>query len=89
MYKVSYTINAEKDLRNMDFKVAQRIIKKIYFFSIQKDPLKFAKRLKNAELGTHRFRIGDYRALFDIDHSGKITLLMILKIKHRKDVYGM
>jgi mRNA-degrading endonuclease RelE of RelBE toxin-antitoxin system len=33
--------------------------------------------------GQYRFRVGDYRAVFDIDGSR----LIILMIEHRRDVY--
>lgn len=86
MYKVIYSENAVKDLRKIESKTAQRIIKKIRGFSEKKDIKPFAKALKGFE-GKHRFRIGDYRAIFSIDKSGKIQILMILNVKHRKDIY--
>lgn len=89
MYQVIYTEKAREDLRSLGLSVQQRIAKKIHFFSLQKNPLSFAKRLKNTALGQYRFRIGDYRVLFDIDNKGKISILMILRIKHRKDVYDL
>lgn len=89
MHHIIYTEHAVDDLRNLDKRTAQRIIQKIYFFSQQKNPITFAKKLKNSALGQYRFRIGDYRALFDLDKKGNIRLLMILRIKHRKDVYDL
>lgn len=89
MYQVIYTEKAREDLRSLGLSVQQRIAKKIHFFSLQKNPLSFAKRLKYTALGQYRFRIGDYRVLFDIDNKGKINILMILRIKHRKDVYDL
>ncbi|MBP6881235.1 MAG: hypothetical protein KBC35_01275 [Candidatus Pacebacteria bacterium] len=35
----------------------------------------------------YRYRIGDYRAIFSVAADGTITLLTILSVKHRKDVY--
>ena len=89
MHKVFYTHKAGEDLRNLDQKSAKRIIKKISFFSNQKNFLSFAKKLQNTAIGTYRFRIGDYRAIFDIDAKGSIQILVILRIKHRKDVYNL
>ncbi len=89
MYKVFYTDHARRDLKNIDFHIAQKIIKKIHFFSTQKNPLKFAKQLKNPLLGAYRFRIGDYRAIFDTNKKGNIIMLMILRIKQRKDIYNL
>lgn len=87
MYKVIYSLNAERDLKKLGKKLASRIINKIFFYSQQTDPTKFAKRLTNADLGTFRFRIGDYRVIFDLDERNHLKILMILNIKHRKDIY--
>lgn len=89
MHKVIYSYHAREDLLGFERKIAQRIIKKILFFSLQQDPVSFAKKLTNPGLGQYRFRIGDYRALFDIDSRGKIQILMILRVKHRKDIYNL
>lgn len=87
MYKLIYSENSIKDLRKIDRSIAQRIIKKLDFFSKQKDISKFSKPLKGFGNNKNRFRIGDYRAIFTIDRSGNIQILMILNIKHRREVY--
>lgn len=87
MYKLIYTGNARQDLKNLELQISQTIIKKINFYMSSPNPLSFAKKLQNSPLGSYRFRIGDYRAIFDLDHQGNINILMILRIKHRKDVY--
>jgi len=88
MYKVIYSENSIKDLRKIDKSLSKRILKKIDFFSKQKDIHKFSKALKEFGPNKFRFRIGDYRAIFKIDKTGKIQILMILNIKHRKDIYS-
>ena len=87
MYKIVYTKNARRDVQQLEKRVSQRIAKKIEYFSQQKDPLRYAKKLTEPELGQYRFRIGEYRAIFDVDTKGRIYILMILRIKHRKDIY--
>lgn len=89
MHHVIYTEHARDDLKRLEIKTARRIVEKIVFFSQQRNPLEFAKKLKNSSLGQYRFRIGDCRALFDVDKKGTMQILMILRIKHRKDVYGL
>lgn len=89
MYHVFYTKNARQDLHHLEKAVAKRIIKKIAFFSEQKNPFTSAKKLEGSMPGQYRFRIGDYRAIFDIDKKGNIYILMILRIKHRKDIYNL
>ena len=87
MYKVIYSKNSVKDLRKLDRVVALRIVRKILFFSKQKDVFISAKPLIGLGENKFRFRIGDYRAIFTVDRSGKIHILMILNIKHRKEIY--
>lgn len=89
MHRIEYTFSARVDLRKLEKIHAKRIIGKIAFWAEQKNPLKFAKRLNNSSLGTYRFSVGDYRIIFDCDHRGNILILMILRIKHRKDVYDL
>jgi len=88
VYRVFYTKNALSDLSRLQKRIAKRIVDKIAFFRQQQDPLHFAKKLKNMRDAPYRFRIGNYRAFFDIDKKGRIHVLMILRIKDRKDAYN-
>jgi len=87
MHHVIYSKNSIKDLKKIEKNTAIKIIEKIDFFSKQKDISRFYKQLKNFGKDKYRFRIGDYRAIFKMDKSGKIKILMILNIKHRKEIY--
>ncbi len=86
--KVIYTSGAEKDLRALGEKVAKRIIIKIGFYSQSENPLKQAKKLNPPFDDLFRFRVGDYRVIFETDNRGNLIILTILTIKHRKDIYG-
>jgi mRNA interferase RelE/StbE len=86
-YQLLYTSRAKKDLTCLDKKVAIRILDKLDFFIESDKPLGYAKKLTDNKQGTYRFRIGNYRAIFDVDKDGNIILLLILRIKHRKNVY--
>jgi mRNA interferase RelE/StbE len=87
MFKIEYTKNAVKDLRRLEKQTAKRILKKMDFFSKQEDPLSFAKKLTDSSLGEYRFRIGDYRVLFDLNQDGSLQILMVLSVKHRREAY--
>ncbi|PIR54681.1 type II toxin-antitoxin system mRNA interferase toxin, RelE/StbE family [Candidatus Peregrinibacteria bacterium CG10_big_fil_rev_8_21_14_0_10_36_19] len=87
MFRFEYTKNAARDLRQIDQHIAKRILKKMDSFSKHENPLKFAKKLKDFSLGEYRFRIGDYRVIFDLNEDGSLKILMILSIKHRKEAY--
>ena len=85
--EVNYTNKAIKSLKKLEINQAQKIVKKISFYASKDNVLESAKKLKSPFEDIYRFRIGDYRALFEIDNNGKITILTILDVKHRKKVY--
>lgn len=43
----------------------------------------YAEKLSDFELGDFRFRIGDYRVIFDV--SG--TVITIINLGHRREIY--
>lgn len=89
LYQVLYTDPALEDLESLPRPIAQRIAKKVQWFSEQNNPLQFAKGLHDTKFGQYRFRVGDYRVIFDINTQTKnvITILIILRVKHRREIY--
>lgn len=75
--------SAERDLREFPVPLQERILSKLEFYASAKEPMWFAKPLRNLKFGHYRFRIGDYRAIFDVIHD----IIFVLAIKHRKDAY--
>lgn len=86
-YQLLYTKRAISDLEELSIKDSQRIIKKLKYFAEQVKPLEYSKPLKGLYKDLFRFRIGNYRAIFNKDTKGTLTLLIIITVKHRKDVY--
>ena len=84
---VIYSKEARKNLRSLDPSVSNRVVKKVKELTDHNDPLYFAKPLTGTFSGLHRFRIGDYRVVFSVDETGLVTILTILDIAHRKDIY--
>lgn len=86
-FHVRYTKTATDDLGNLNFVTAERIVKKITFYCATEKPLSFAIALHGQLEGRYRFRIGEYRAIFVLEKTGKVTVSVIQHIKHRKEVY--
>lgn len=86
--EVRYTAKAIEHLDALEEKTSQRIVKKIGWFAVQGDPLVFAKRLTGEWGHLYRFRVGEYRAVFSKEKDGTVSILMILAVKHRKEIYG-
>ena len=83
MVEFFFKPSAEKQLNRLDRQIKIKILEKLKFYSSQDKPLQFAERTVDNKFGDWKFKIGDYRALFDI----KQNKIIILKIGHRKDVY--
>jgi mRNA interferase RelE/StbE len=81
--EIIFTHSAFRQLKKLDKKIQKRIIKKLKFFASQKNPLQFAEPLRDRRFGQFRFRIGDYRVIFDVEKEK----IIILKVGHRKDIY--
>ncbi len=82
MVKVVFTDDAKRDLLKLDKKTRLRIVNKLRFFA--SDPLKFSRKLSHPSIGSFRFRIGEYRVIFDL----KNDAIVILKVGHRRDIYA-
>ena len=80
-YRLVYTNRAIKDIQRLEPAVKKRIGKTLLRY--EEDPLKYAVRLTESELGTYRFRIGDYRAIFDLEGNE----IVVLRVGHRRDIY--
>lgn len=86
MSDYSFTKHADRQLQKLPKQAQRRIIKKIKFYLESGDPLQFADSIKGVEGKIYRFRIGDYRVIFDwIDNNG--DHIRVLKVASRADVY--
>lgn len=80
-YRLVYTQRAIRDLDELDASVKQRIGKTLLRY--EPDPLQHAESLKQSELGSFRFRVGDYRVVFDLEGDQ----IVILRVGHRREIY--
>lgn len=83
-YRVVFKPTALKDLKKLPKTIQKRIKEKLGFYLVQTEPLDYAVQLAgDKKSGEYRFRVGDYRIVFDKHKS----TLVILYIEHRRDVY--
>ena len=80
MFEIKWEEKTIHFLDKLDFSVSSRIVKKIN--QLKENPFsKDVKRLKESD--SFRLRVGDYRAIFDIQGN----TIRIIKIGHRKNIY--
>lgn len=80
-YKLIYTKTAAHDIKKLDNIVKKRLKKKIEKYAV--DPILYGKKLINNSIGTFRWRIGNYRIVFDIYDDE----IVILRVGHRREIY--
>lgn len=73
-----------KDLKKLDRKIAKKVVEKVKNCLI-KDLVELGTQLKGSLKGFCRYRVGDYRIIYALDHEEKEVI--ILKISHRKKIY--
>ncbi|TRZ52503.1 hypothetical protein D4R99_02615, partial [bacterium] len=81
--KINYTKSAIADLVSLPKEAQKRVAQKMRFYAQVQNPIRFAERLTDFKDVNFRFRIGEYRILFDVVGN----FIFVLKIKHRKDIY--
>lgn len=81
--KINYTKTAILDLASLPRELQRRIARKMRFYADTGNPLRFAERLTDYKDADFRFRIGEYRVMFDVINN----TIFILSIRHRKEAY--
>ena len=80
-YTLTYTQRAERDIAGLDSKTKERIGKTLLRY--KEEPLRYAEKLSDPILGRYRFRIGDYRVIFDLEGNE----IVVLRVGHRREIY--
>jgi mRNA interferase RelE/StbE len=80
-YRLVYTRRAVRDIQGLQPNVKERLDRTLCRY--EEDPLGHAERLTQSKLGSYRFRIGDYRVIFDLEGSE----IVVLRVGHRREIY--
>ena len=80
-YRLLYTQRAVRDIEKLDSQIKERIGKTLLRY--ERDPLRYAEKLTQSAIGSYRFRIGDYRVVFDLDGEE----IVVLRVGHRREIY--
>lgn len=87
MWSVEFDDRARKELRKLHPNVQDWILKWLReTLAVNEDPRRIGKSLKGNMKGLWRYRVGDYRMITQIEEDK--VLVLVIRIGHRKDVYG-
>lgn len=81
MYEVIFDEKAIESLEKLEYKIKERIFKKI--ISTKEKPFRYFERL--TKRNEYKLRVGDYRVIADIDEKSK--KIKVIFIGHRKNIY--
>ncbi len=83
MYNWEFSSQALKEFEKLSSETQRRLITKLDYFVSSQKPLEFAENLINFDIGQYRFRVGDYRIIFDLEDE----TIIILSVGHRREIY--
>lgn len=84
MYRLRLLDNARKDLEDLDPAIARRVSKKLRWLAENMDQLQ-PQPLKGDLSDLYKFRVGDYRVLYEL--LPEEELILIHTLGHRRDIY--
>lgn len=85
MWKVVYKSSVKKDLKSIS-KDVQYILRRAIEEKLMVDPIRYGLPLRRSLKGLMKLRVGDYRIIYSTNK--KTVTVCVIKIGHRKDVYG-
>jgi mRNA interferase RelE/StbE len=83
MITYEFTKQADRQLCKLPLFIQRRIVSKIKYYIRTGNPLRFATSVSGAVGKVYRFRIGDYRVIFDWE-DGKIV---VTEVGPRDSIY--
>ena len=80
-YTLVFSKTAKTEIGKLDSVAKKSLAKKLELYSTR--PTFYAKKLVHSSIGEYRWRVGDYRIVFDL----KKDEIVILRVGHRREVY--
>lgn len=84
MYTLNFTAEADRDFDRLDRANQQRILKRLEWLAANAEEVRH-ETVTGPLAGLFKFRVGDYRVLYDLSHQEHTLLVQV--IRHRREVY--
>ncbi|MFW5836926.1 MAG: type II toxin-antitoxin system RelE family toxin [Desulfovibrionaceae bacterium] len=86
-WRIEFAESAAKSLSRLDHEVKQRVLRFLRTrIAPSENPRDFGGPLRKSLAGFWKYRVGDYRIVADIEDEK--VLIVVLRIGHRRRVYG-
>ena len=83
-YRLVVSERAQGQLAKLDRQVARRLMGKLMRLALQAETAQH-KALSGSMAGQYSYRVGDYRAVYGLDHDR--ATLVVYRVGHRRDIY--
>ncbi|NLE09520.1 MAG: type II toxin-antitoxin system RelE/ParE family toxin [Dehalococcoidales bacterium] len=83
-YSIKLSTSVTDSLKQLDKRLLQRVLKKIKWLSENFEKTKQVQ-LTGPYSGLYKYRIGNYRLIYSIDHTEKV--IFVAYFAHRSDAY--
>jgi len=80
-HRLVFTERAARDIAGLDRTTKERIGRALR--RLETEPRSKSRQLTQSTLGTYRYRVGDFRVIFDIEGDE----VVILRVGHRSVIY--
>jgi mRNA interferase RelE/StbE len=84
MYNIILLPDAERDLARLDRPIARRVRERLAWVGEHFEEIQ-PVALKGKLAAFYKIRVGDYRALYQFDKTGRV--LTVFRVQHRREVY--
>ena len=81
--EILFSERARREWSRLQRTVQNQLRERLSLYLESGQALNFAERLHGSELGGYRFRVGDYRIVFDVEGD----TIHVLRVGNRKDIY--
>ena len=85
-FQVILVPEAQTDVKRLDPAIQTRILDKLEWMGENTEVLRHQALQGSEWSGCFKYRVGDHRIIYQIDWSAE--RLLVLKVGHRRDVYG-
>jgi mRNA interferase RelE/StbE len=84
VYRLRIIPTATRELERLDKPIARRIAERINWLAANLDDIR-PEPYKGDLAGLYKFRVGDYRVIYQILHDEKV--IVIHQVGHRSEIY--
>jgi len=81
--EIIFSERARREWNRLERTIQNQLRERLSLYLESGQALNFAERLHGSELGGYRFRVGDYRIVFEVEGD----TIHVLRVGNRKDIY--